>query len=613
MIYTNHHFGLTVTDTATSRAPGRLPSTAQRRAFLDGLILSVSGMRGVFAADGDEESRVPLLTDAARAFLLSVAAAFSERFTSRPPRLALAIDSRPTGPAMADTLIAALSCLGVHLHYLFISPAPEIMAYVQMKDPLDGFIYISASHNPVGHNGLKLGFGDGKVIGADQAAPLIARVRELYLADTGVLADLWREVGSAAADTWTSVYDAVNTTKHAAEEAYRQLADRVITGETADPDRCRQTLRRCLDGAGPAVLAELNGSARGTSIDAGYLASYGVRCRVENGRPGAIVHRIVPEGDALRPAADLLDSCGEEVLFAYVPDCDGDRGNIVARDRHGKAFTVQAQQLFALCVLSELAYMTAVERRTRPALVVNGPTSARVDRIAAAFGAHVFRAEVGEANVVELAHQKGGEGFAVRILGEGSNGGNIILPGTVRDPLQTVFSLLKLLYLIPDGNDRTLGQLALAQLGVDTPARPDLAECLSRLPRWSTTDAFETEAKYPIHTAPSRLKANYERLFPQWWREKQEDLACRFGITAYSLLNYEGTDTRPGPGNRTGDEKGGFKVAFHDDAGECRGFLWMRGSGTEPVFRVLADIAGDDNDQAELLAWHKEILTRSED
>ncbi len=61
----------------------------------------------------------------------------------------------------------------------------------------------------------------------------------------------------------------------------------------------------------------------------------------------------------------------------------------------------------------------------------------------------MFRAETGEANVVNLAEMLRSEGWVVSILGEGSNGGNITHPSKVRDPLSTLGAMIRLLRL-PD-------------------------------------------------------------------------------------------------------------------------------------------------------------------
>jgi len=67
--------------------------------------------------------------------------------------------------------------------------------------------------------------------------------------------------------------------------------------------------------------------------------------------------------------------------------------------------------------------------------------------------------------------------------------------------------------------------------------------------------------------------------------------------------------TGTGPACRTGAQRGGLKIQFLDGTGEPAGFIWMRGSGTEPVFRIMADLRGTDREgEAELLDWQKEMI-----
>jgi phosphoglucomutase len=52
-----------------------------------------------------------------------------------------------------------------------------------------------------------------------------------------------------------------------------------------------------------------------------------------------------------------------------------------------------------------------------------------------------------------------------------------------------------------------------------------------------------------------------------------------------------------------------LRIVFSDKDGRERAFLWMRGSGTEPVFRVMADVeGGSEADEAWLLAFHTELV-----
>ena len=56
---------------------------------------------------------------------------------------------------------------------------------------------------------------------------------------------------------------------------------------------------------------------------------------------------------------------------------------------------------------------------------------------------------------------------------------------------------------------------------------------------------------------------------------------------------------------------GGLKMQFYDEADRAVGFLWMRGSGTEPVFRAVVDIEGTDpGAETELLEWHRSMIAR---
>ena len=60
-------------------------------------------------------------------------------------------ETHPTSPNVPPCFPSQV----IQVKHLFISAAPELMAYSAVNESVDGFIYITASHNPVGHNGLK--------------------------------------------------------------------------------------------------------------------------------------------------------------------------------------------------------------------------------------------------------------------------------------------------------------------------------------------------------------------------------------------------------------------------------------------------------------------------
>lgn len=595
-------------------------------ARLDSLILSASGWRGVFAADGDEESFTQEVAGPDLILVTLAARVFAEWTSSRGltrterPEILLGTDARPTGARMAEAAARAFIDLDVRVRYLFICAAPQIMAYSAggehhaVHDPGDRpFFYISASHNPVGHNGLKLGSGGG-VMGGDENHRLIARLRE-FADDDRMIA--WAEqLLSRPEPELADVFATVDDERAASRTVYARFLDRVVAGDGPSAHQALSALKAGLAERTPGIIAELNGSARGASIDVDWLSAAGCRVRALNAGPREIVHRIVPEGESLSLCcAELqtLAAADPAYIMGYVPDNDGDRGNLVYLDDAGRAQPIEAQSVFALACVAELAWLEASGRTNeRVAVVVNGPTSMRVDRIAKAFGAEVHRAEVGEANVVGLARRLRDTGYTVRILGEGSNGGNITHPSAVRDPMATVMSVLKLLTPAGSGGQRTPREIWLERRGdIDTLGRVEsIAAMLATLPEFTTTSAYEPEAKLQITTRDhAALKAKVEQLFADDWEALHNQAHEQLGVDAYRIINHEGLRTFPGPGNRSGAETGGLKFELLRDDRPVA-FMWMRGSGTEPVFRVLVDVEGSNMMAHDLLLGRlRELIT----
>lgn len=605
------------------------PPTEELQQALHTMILSASGWRKVYAVDGDEENRSPALRPVDRVLSLGMADVFAEFLTAAGTgsrlRVAVGLDSRFTGPALADGMIRVLLGRGVEVDYLGIVAAPEIMAWVQTAGIHDGFVYVSASHNPLGHNGLKFGLGNGGVVGGSQAAELIARFRAAVTPDH---AQRWLHLAASVAPADVErVLKGLPACRKAASLAYARFSDEILTGtaEAALQAKRKAELADLAKQSGLGVVAELNGSARGLSIDQTWLASLGVKTVALNEVPRQFVHRIVPEGPSLdlcRTELERLHALNPAFSLGYVPDCDGDRGNVVFFDpAAGRGRTLEAQEGFALCVLSELAGLTYYgEAGPKVAVVCNDPTSLRIDAIAAAFGAQVFRTEVGEANVVGKARALRAEGWTVRIVGEGSNGGNITHPGSVRDPLSTLGSLIKLLCLksVPSRPGRP-GRAGLFELWCERSGQSEayrsgftLADVLATLPAWTTTPTSEDRAMLKIATTDhARLKAAFEALWPREFEARRDELKRRFGITAWDEVNYEGQAEKPGVGAafRSGRHTGGLKVLLRDAKGQPSACLWMRGSGTEPVFRILAEVRGvDPSGEADLLSWLSRLV-----
>lgn len=579
---------------------------------VSGMIFSASGWRGVFAADGNEESpgRAVPASLLVIAGLAAVAFAHHCRADDTNGRrelvLALATDTRPTGPAIARAALRAFLDAGVRVDYLGVSPSPETMAYAARTEAVDGFFYITASHNPIGHNGFKTGGSDGGVLDGPAARSLSARFHAA-LDDDGVLTRIISLLASPESSAEAATVRSVARRKAHASQTYEEFAHEVIRGPGPRAIEAYRALLDTTRSTRPGIVADLNGSARAASIDRRLLRAAGCRLRFLNDRPGQIAHQIVPEGAGLVPCREelvALRARGEEFELGYVPDNDGDRGNLVYYDeRDGEARLLEAQQVFALACVSELSWLVYTgeleydedgEPLRRAAVVVNGPTSGRIDRIAAHYGVEVHRTEVGEANVVNRARELRREGVIVRLLGEGSNGGNITHPSAVRDPLHTIHAVLKLCYAPTTSWSRSPAEIWLSRLGLPPLENPTVAAIISTLPPYTTTSSFESRALMRIRSrSHAALKAAVESGVRHEFDALCRMLPRELRVTSYRVINYEGTAVREGPGNRTGEERGGLKFALNDEEGAERGFLWMRGSGTEPVFRIMADVEGD--------------------
>ena len=645
-LITHPFLGLPVGDPAKPPlSRDSLPSFEEVQLAARTLILSASGWRKTFAnpsSDGPYASWDPNhtlenslsrdLSPADTVIVAGMALVFSSfmktRCASQAPVVLLGIDTRPTGPAIADVFARVLVGEGCKVRYLFIVPAPEIMAYSAQTTALppthefhaDGFAYISASHNPPGHNGLKFGL-DGGVLPGEQMAPLIVALKA-FLANRDAPELALTALTKAPIQAVSACYGSVAHWKRYAQSAYMLFAHRVFTDET-ELDAQEKMLSNVADACARrpiGVIAELNGSARTQSIDFDWLDALGLQSKAVNNEPGAFAHRIVPEGQSLEDCSAALDEAHREesaFVLGYVPDCDGDRGNLVYySDAVQGPIPLEAQQVFALACLSELAYLR-LKGETKPiAVVVNDATSMRIETIAGALGARVFRAETGEANVVACAENLRSQGWIVRILGEGSNGGNITYPSKVRDPLSTLGSIVKLLRLGDAEGGKNCFSLWLNAIGASERYRPDycLDDVIDSLPPWATTSAFEPYAALKIEAKDKiALKNAYQGLFLDAWPHILPELTKKMGVSSWKAFASIGPREEEIGAEFGNSKNGGLRIILYDDEKAPQAFLWMRASGTEPVFRIAVDIKGGSNaDEAWLRSWHTELVRRAD-
>jgi phosphoglucomutase len=595
------------------------------------MILSASGWRGVFAfSDGEEkpneESSTDRISPASRIICAGAALVFAE-YLQKNAVVLVGCDTRPTGRAIAEAVIPVLLSCGCDVRYANITAAPEIMAWVRSLNNAKGagFIYISASHNPIGHNGLKFGLNDGGVLAAEESAKLIANFRKFFERNDSI-EKIESLISAADSGQIKKVYDGISSAKAEAVKAYFSFCGDVVWG--GNSAICAE-VKDGLEKQPLGIVCDFNGSARTVSIDRDFFSSLGIKFECINGEPGQIAHRIVPEGESLEPCRTLLENAHKRdasFTLGYVPDCDGDRGNLVIYDDAlKKARSLEAQEVFALACVAELSHLVWTgelsynsdgKTMTKVAVAINDPTSMRIDRIAEAFGTSVFRAEVGEANVVSLARKLREQGYIVRILGEGSAGGNITFPSAVRDPINTVLAIVKLLSVCSRADKLGLFEIWCKFSKQMEKYRDNftLADIIASLPQFTTTPAYSEKAVLRITTHNhSLLKDRYQQIFLKEWEERKGQLKTQYGIHNWEAIAYNGTEEKRGL-TRFGEAgRGGLKLLFTDSNGKDIAYIWMRGSATEPVFRIMADAVGSDSLlEGYLLEWQRCMIINAD-
>ncbi len=181
--------------------------------------------------------------------------------------ISVGLDSRPTGPAIGEAVVKTLLSMGIEVRYHFIISAPEIMAYVKNTEDSDGFIYISASHNPSGYNGIKFGPSTGAVLGGKDSADIINNYKSFILESSPVetLNSLTENLDK---DLLEKTYLDHEKWKDESYKTYLDFNKDIFSfGGRYKSDKSRINI---------GITADLNGSARCLSIDKEFLILWGL-------------------------------------------------------------------------------------------------------------------------------------------------------------------------------------------------------------------------------------------------------------------------------------------------------------------------------------------------
>jgi phosphomannomutase len=340
----------------------------------DTLMISVSGMRGHVGTDLTPE----LVARHAAALGAWVRLAGTGRPGAARPAVVLGRDARTSGPMFARAAAAGLMSVGTDVIDLGIVPTPTVQLAVEHHHAGAGLI-LTASHNPIEWNALKLVGPDGVFLDADAGA----RVRAL--ADEGPPRMGWDGLGEVRQD----------------DDAVARHLDAVLAlpvmDVTAIQARRFQVALDCVRGAGAVAMLPL-------------LERLG--CRVSGinlETDGRFPRPPEPVPENLGDLGELVRKSGADIGLAVDPDVD----RLALVDETGRPIGEDYTLAFAVRAVLQNRSNAAEP----PTVVVNLSTSLVVEDAARAMGARFLRAPVGEANVARAIREAGA------IIGGEGNGG----------------------------------------------------------------------------------------------------------------------------------------------------------------------------------------------
>ena len=366
------------------------------------LMVSVSGVRGKVG-----EALTPeIVSRFASAF-----GAYVNEVAGGRGKVVVARDSRTSGPMFMRSAIGALQAVGCDVIEVGIAPTPTALFAIRHHNA-DGCIVVTASHNPVEWNALKLASGEGMFLDADQAA----RMRS-FVEDGAIRWATWDRLGVVTADGG----------------AVQRHLDAVLAIPFLDIPGLRKRKFKvaidCVHGAGSVLLPPLLGKLGCEVIGIG----------------------LEPDGKFPREPEPVAANLGD--LERLVRESKADIG--IATDPDADRLSLVSNNGKAIGEDFTLALAAALVLRHRPGPVVTNLSTSRVlEDVATAAGQTLTRAPVGEINVARKMQQVGA------VIGGEGNGG-VILPDIHLTRDSAVATALVLQLLLESGE--TVQDLVAAQ------------------------------------------------------------------------------------------------------------------------------------------------------
>jgi len=355
------------------------------------LIISISGVRGIVGKN---------LTDSIAAEYGSAFGMFvKDRYAADNRRLSVCIgrDSRPSGQMLKSAVAGGLCSVGIDVIDLGIVSTPGVSVMVRQLGCVGGVV-ITASHNPVQYNGIKLLLDNGVAPPAGAAA----QIRQ-YFSNKLPLLSSTRRCGCGKI-TSNDQTDAVHIAKVLAIVDKKVIAAKKF-----------KVVLDSVNGAGGRVVKRM-------------LAELGCIVSAINDEPtGLFAHTPEPLAENLKDLCKQVMAEKADLGFGLDPDAD----RLAIVDENGTYIGEE----YTLALAAKYIFSKKTGRAA-----TNLSTSRMIDDIAQKAGGQVIRTAVGEANVAAamLEHN-------CIIGGEGNGGAIDLRVSPVRDSLVGMAFVLQLM------------------------------------------------------------------------------------------------------------------------------------------------------------------------
>ena len=343
---------------------------------------------------GSSGVRARALAELTPADALGVAQAAGRVFDAA--RVAVARDTRTTGPLFVDSVAAGLASVGSDVDRLGVVPTPALQAYCE-REGVPG-VMVTASHNPPEYNGIKLVGATGVELTRDRLEAVEARIGDVALAGWEAAGET-REVDGAGREYREGVLEAVDRQRVADADLTVALDPGHGAGAVTSPRQFREL--RCEE---LTVNAQPDGRFPGRD-------------------PEPVAANL---GDLRR----LVRTTDADLGVAH----DGDADRAIFVDERGEMVEGDAS----------LAALAAAELGEGDVIVSAVNASQRLADVARAAGARLRTTPIGSTHIITAIQNIRASDGSVPVAGEGNGG--VLFPDyrVARDGAYTAARFLEL-------------------------------------------------------------------------------------------------------------------------------------------------------------------------